>query len=904
MRSDMPHLPAGPPSCAAGSNIAEFPGVRNKGDRAPWFIRAYVQRPCLCYLFWLVIPITLAYMVSAHITLTDPLEGWRIRDHPTAETLDAIILATRQCGLHDDDKTGPPPPPLPPMAPPMMDVQPSAAAAPQSQDLGRLVLLFEASEDGGSVLTRAHLAEIDRIERAVLARVSAICLLVNSTDDNSTDASRSCAAVVSVSAHMPTDAAVSACVVNRSSTLGAAFDAGRLEEACVAETLGYNVGHSDRVPTSAYEAGLDSSYWSLGGAGDGGGVALSEGERTQLILSRLAAPLAAGGEQAQQIRRALTELVDAALETDPQRQMTMGEAMLRDAQTQAALLQLLLATGGRNDLGGLDPSLLDPSLLDPSFWNASLLDPSLLSNANETLGRLSNASLAGLSGSAAQASLADMLQRLGGSGGLGGSGVLSTGTLSTGALATLTALSAAAAGALSGSNLLPGSSSLSGAATASSGSASADLASLTGYSAAQIAQLLSGGASRFNASMSPDELRQLISFSSSAGGFDPSLLDPSLLANATLSGLANETLGRLSNASLVSVPNATEVQAALVAAAEEHADLLRLVNDTQRLANLIVATGAIASSISPAGTPDDGSSISLVNVTDEQVAAIAAEARAGTLRGYEPSAITEISTWSVTDARFAATLLRTVAAVPTSVLLAATSAPPPPPPPLADERLHALLSRDYDRARASAVRSYFALGYPLAAAATAPAGGASAATTPGASDADAQRELVYAYLWPMLDTLLREESARGGLVTVAWDVQGGAFSGFATWLGNQVIWSDLSLAGLSLLFIYFFICLHSRSVLLGTLGTLEIFCSFPLALFVYRLVLGVRLFGVMHIIGIYVILGIGGWPRTHTEPFHDHSTSSDRASFSLTVPDRCPPPSHPFSRLLTPSRRL
>ena len=42
---------------------------------------------------------------------SDPLVGWRIKDHPTAETMDAIILATQQYGLHDDT-------PRPPAAPP------------------------------------------------------------------------------------------------------------------------------------------------------------------------------------------------------------------------------------------------------------------------------------------------------------------------------------------------------------------------------------------------------------------------------------------------------------------------------------------------------------------------------------------------------------------------------------------------------------------------------------------------------------------------------------------------------------------------------------------------------------------------------------------------------------------
>ena len=74
---------------------------------------------------------------------------------------------------------------------------------------------------------------------------------------------------------------------------------------------------------------------------------------------------------------------------------------------------------------------------------------------------------------------------------------------------------------------------------------------------------------------------------------------------------------------------------------------------------------------------------------------------------------------------------------------------------------------------------------------------------------------------------------------------------------SQAIRGDLSLALCSFVFVYAFICFHSRSLMLGTLGALQIVASFPLALAIYRFVLGVRLFGVMHIIGIYVILGIG-----------------------------------------------
>ena len=160
--------------------------------------------------------------------------------------------------------------------------------------------------------------------------------------------------------------------------------------------------------------------------------------------------------------------------------------------------------------------------------------------------------------------------------------------------------------------------------------------------------------------------------------------------------------------------------------------------------------------------------------------------------------------------------------------------------------MHSLVSRDFDGENATAVRSYLPLGHP-------DLDGNANAT------ADLQRTRVYELLWPMLDNFLKEEISNGGhLVRVSFDVEaGGSFADFSLWLGRLAIWSDLSLALLSLAFVYLFIIFHTKSLLLGTLGALEIFCSFPLSLFVYQHVFGVELLGVMHIIGIYVILGIG-----------------------------------------------
>ena len=90
-------------------------------------------------------------------------------------------------------------------------------------------------------------------------------------------------------------------------------------------------------------------------------------------------------------------------------------------------------------------------------------------------------------------------------------------------------------------------------------------------------------------------------------------------------------------------------------------------------------------------------------------------------------------------------------------------------------------------------------------------------------------------------------------LAISWDASGGMFE----WRGLRQLASDLQLAGLSLLLAYLFIAAHTRSLFLGTLGALQIGLSFPLSLGVYTHVLRIPLFGVLHVLGLYVILGIG-----------------------------------------------
>jgi hypothetical protein len=291
----------------------------------------------------------------------------------------------------------------------------------------------------------------------------------------------------------------------------------------------------------------------------------------------------------------------------------------------------------------------------------------------------------------------------------------------------------------------------------------------------------------------------------------------------------------------------------------EQQQLLSRINDPQNASTLLLATAAVALAVTSGGTggsPDGTtpSSASARAERDAEIRCLVESARAGTLGGlfFPPPVVAELQSWHESEVRFVGLLL---SGIDVGATLLAASSPPPPASDAADDRLHSLISRDCASVgacpHAYGVRTYVPLGYPLGTADT------YASRLSDALFVDSERQRAYEQLWPALDELLRDEAARGGLLHIAWDVQSGEFGAFQTWLGKRALRADLSLALLSLGVIYVFIVLHSRSLLLGTLGALEIFCSFPLALGVYRLVLGVRLFGVMHTIGIYVILGIG-----------------------------------------------
>ena len=74
---------------------------------------------------------------------------------------------------------------------------------------------------------------------------------------------------------------------------------------------------------------------------------------------------------------------------------------------------------------------------------------------------------------------------------------------------------------------------------------------------------------------------------------------------------------------------------------------------------------------------------------------------------------------------------------------------------------------------------------------------------------------------------------------------------------NELSQQDFLWDVLSMLCAATYMALHTRLVFISAVGMLEIILSIPLAFFVYRLVFQIRFFSFMHILAVFVLLGIG-----------------------------------------------
>ena len=118
-----------------------------------------------------------------------------------------------------------------------------------------------------------------------------------------------------------------------------------------------------------------------------------------------------------------------------------------------------------------------------------------------------------------------------------------------------------------------------------------------------------------------------------------------------------------------------------------------------------------------------------------------------------------------------------------------------------------------------------------------------------------------------------DEAVKDGVEVIFWsgELAGHDFFG-------DMISSDLSYALGSIIFVLCIMCFHSKSFFLGGFGMLQVLCSLPIALFLYRTVAGITFITQMHILSIYLVLGIGAddlfvfydaWIQSEFEPAHN-----------------------------------
>ena len=74
---------------------------------------------------------------------------------------------------------------------------------------------------------------------------------------------------------------------------------------------------------------------------------------------------------------------------------------------------------------------------------------------------------------------------------------------------------------------------------------------------------------------------------------------------------------------------------------------------------------------------------------------------------------------------------------------------------------------------------------------------------------------------------------------------------------SKVVMADFMWAGLSILSVWVYMLIHLGSVFLSLIGIVEIFMSFPVALFFYKPVFQIGFFNEMNLLVIFILLGIG-----------------------------------------------
>ena len=115
-----------------------------------------------------------------------------------------------------------------------------------------------------------------------------------------------------------------------------------------------------------------------------------------------------------------------------------------------------------------------------------------------------------------------------------------------------------------------------------------------------------------------------------------------------------------------------------------------------------------------------------------------------------------------------------------------------------------------------------------------------------------------------------DECAKDGVKVIFWSDELAGHNFF-----SDMISADLSYALGSILFVLCIMCFHSKSFFLGGLGMIQVLCSLPIALFLYRTVAGITFITQMHILSIYLVLGIGADDLfVFYDAWYEHSSPS------------------------------
>jgi predicted RND superfamily exporter protein len=109
----------------------------------------------------------------------------------------------------------------------------------------------------------------------------------------------------------------------------------------------------------------------------------------------------------------------------------------------------------------------------------------------------------------------------------------------------------------------------------------------------------------------------------------------------------------------------------------------------------------------------------------------------------------------------------------------------------------------------------------------------------------------------------------------------------------RIVETDIFYSLFSIIFVYFWIIMHSGSLFMATIGMLQIVCSLPLGNGIYKGILGIDYFDTLHTLVIFLVLGIGaddvfvlfdGWKQTaHTVPRLDGQSDAQHLHARMIV---------------------